>query len=455
MKSLIKKIPQIKKICDDRDKFHQLMLDAQYELEQLRHNFISLENELSVKTDELSVITDDLERVHKQYNVMEEELQFERQLVAEKTGEFERVLKQYNLIEADLHYERKLVAEKTDELERIQHKYNESADRLCDNEVMEFKEYSFWINDYFVNDVVNNKQDYLDLYNMLDDDESKKIFNWIVGYRVVCSLLYEPMLWEAKKPSKLYELIPCTTSLDTFYETYGRAMDDKTSCLHAETYCIWHTFYLEHYRYDELFTINDGDVVFDIGGFVGDTALYFSRKVKSGHVYTFEPDSKHISKIQDNIKHFSINNISVIDKGVSDYSGTAEFSKFGASGGAVKDAGEQQIEVIELDKFVEDNNIFFSNRVDIIKMDIEGSELDALRGAENVIRDFRPVLLISVYHTRFQDNSDYAIKPGYGDLLPVSLYAKEICTGYKFSLRHKNCSLFETLLICVPQEKYL
>jgi len=427
LKQLIKKIPQIKQICDERDNYQQSLLIAQSELEQLHQRIQITEKEL--------------ERVNHQYDLMENDLIFERQQVAE-------IYKKYNEMEIDFQ----LMIEKTIELERVQHKYNEGLYKeSCDNETMEFNEYTFWVNDHFVNDAVNHKQEFFNLYNMLDDDKSKKVFNWVVGYRIVCSLLHEPLLWEAKKPSKLYEMIPCTTGIDTFYETYEKAMNDNTSCLHAEHYSIWHTFYLEHYRYDELFKINDGDIVFDIGGYVGDTALYFSRKVQSGHVYTFEPDKQHANKINENIKHFSINNISVIEKGVSDYSGTAGFSKFGASGGSIKDEGEQQIEVIELDKFVEDKSIFVHDKIDLIKLDIEGFELDALTGAESVIREYRPILLISVYHTRLQDNSEYIIKPGYGDLIPISKYIKEKCKDYRFSLRHKNCGLFETLLICVPK----
>lgn len=54
----------------------------------------------------------------------------------------------------------------------------------------------------------------------------------------------------------------------------------------------------------------------------------------------------------------------------------------------------EEISIITLDSFVEENNI----RVGLIKVDIEGSEQDFLKGAEKTIKTQKPFLLISIYH---------------------------------------------------------
>ena len=116
MKSLIKKIPPIKKICDERDEYQQSMLDAQSVLARLHRDYSNIENEMSVKTNEL-------ERVLKVYNEMEVCLHYERQLVAEKADELEQLYLRYNekftAMEAELQYERQLKVEKADELEKL------------------------------------------------------------------------------------------------------------------------------------------------------------------------------------------------------------------------------------------------------------------------------------------------------------------------------------------------
>jgi hypothetical protein len=65
-------------------------------------------------------------------------------------------------------------------------------------------------------------------------------------------------------------------------------------------------------------------------------------------------------------------------------------------------------------------------------MDIEGSEMNALRGAENIIIQHRPKLAICVYH-----------KPA--DLWEIPLYLKELVSDYKLHLRHHSDFLNETV----------
>ena len=93
--------------------------------------------------------------------------------------------------------------------------------------------------------------------------------------------------------------------------------------------------------------------------------------------------------------------------------------------------------ILSIDQLVADKGI---EHVDFIKMDIEGSELDALKGAEKTIRRFRPKLAICIYH-----------KPD--DYITIPKYISELQLGYSFYIDHHMIFLNETVLFAVPETK--
>ena len=92
------------------------------------------------------------------------------------------------------------------------------------------------------------------------------------------------------------------------------------------------------------------------------------------------------------------------------------------------------MDTISIDDFVIERKL---SRVDFIKMDIEGAELCALKGAERTIRAFKPKLAISLYHrdTDFTEIPDHLNKLGL---------------GYKFFLDHFTVHGEETILFAAP-----
>ena len=89
--------------------------------------------------------------------------------------------------------------------------------------------------------------------------------------------------------------------------------------------------------------------------------------------------------------------------------------------------GIQQIEVVKLDELLDGEKVTF------IKMDIEGAEYAALKGAEKIIREQRPRLAISIYH-----------KPS--DIVEIPKLLLEYKDDYKFYLRHYSLIGNETVL---------
>jgi FkbM family methyltransferase len=169
---------------------------------------------------------------------------------------------------------------------------------------------------------------------------------------------------------------------------------------------IYITFVLEQYTYklrnNVIVQAEKGDYVLDVGGCWGDTALYFAHKVgPTGKVFSFEfiPDNIKLHSINTSLNPHLRENILLITNPVSNISHQMVYYKNNGPSSTIrtKPFYEQTgwIETISIDDYIEDNKI---ERVDFIKMDIEGSELMALEGAYKTIVKFKPKLAIAIYH---------------------------------------------------------
>ena len=109
----------------------------------------------------------------------------------------------------------------------------------------------------------------------------------------------------------------------------------------------------------------------------------------------------------------------------------------GGSSLATTNKGEK-IQLVKLDDFAKERNL---KKVDFIKMDIEGAELDALKGSEETIRKHKPKLAICVYHKG-------------RDMIDISQYLKSLVPEYKFFLKHNTEDWMDTVLYCTPERLY-
>ncbi len=87
-----------------------------------------------------------------------------------------------------------------------------------------------------------------------------------------------------------------------------------------------------------------------------------------------------------------------------------------------------------IDDFVAEQAL---QRVDFIKMDIEGAELKALQGAEQTLKAFRPKLAIALYHRA-------------DDFVDIPSYLESLNLNYEFFLDHFTIHLEETVLFASP-----
>lgn len=163
-----------------------------------------------------------------------------------------------------------------------------------------------------------------------------------------------------------------------------------------------HGYWLGSYEYEkrQLFEnlVSQGDIVFDIGGHVGFYTLLASRLTgRQGRVYSFEPNPRNLYYLKKHLALNDIANVEVLDVAVSDNTGTASFIEAGSNlEGRISESEPSPLEVrtVTLDDLYASGEI---PKPDLIKMDIEGTEFDALSGARLLLSEARPVILLATH----------------------------------------------------------
>ena len=161
--------------------------------------------------------------------------------------------------------------------------------------------------------------------------------------------------------------------------------------------------FMRQIYFDSTVGPKTGDVAFDLGAFIGSQTLQMSKIVgDSGYVYSFEPVAYRTLK--KNLEVNGLSNCKVVPEAVSNVDGEAciEITDSLVASRIIsseKTKGPskkiQRIPTITLDHFAENEKI---QKVDFIKMDIEGAEELAILGSERIIKKFRPKWSIASYH---------------------------------------------------------
>lgn len=176
---------------------------------------------------------------------------------------------------------------------------------------------------------------------------------------------------------------------------------------------------------------NNKGAFLDIGSFDGQTLLDAYRKYgKIQLAIAYEPDPQNINLIKNKIEELNIaDQVFFVPCGVWSKTETLRFSSGGGESSSIHENGDITIQCLSLDETLLDVKIGY------IKMDIEGAEIEALQGAQNTIRKYRPTLAISLYH-----------KPEHLFTIPLLINSWNL--GYKFYIRSHGNNLLETVLYC-------
>lgn len=169
------------------------------------------------------------------------------------------------------------------------------------------------------------------------------------------------------------------------------------------------------------------EIIVDCGAFNGDTAKKFYANIPGCIVVGLEPDERNYKQLVE----LKLEGMKAYQCGAWSEDTILRFANEGGgtAGGAVADSGEAEIEVRALDHLPE------CQAATYIKMDIEGAELEALKGAKSIIENNKPKLAICLYH-----------RPQ--DFFEIPLYIKGLNPDYKFYIHHHSFSL-ETVLYAV------
>ena len=170
--------------------------------------------------------------------------------------------------------------------------------------------------------------------------------------------------------------------------------------------------------------LKPGSTFVDVGANLGIYTLFAAHRVSaSGRVISIEPSTREMEALRGNVELNSIKNVSLVNVAVSDHDGGVELliasarhaghNTVGAFGYDTQLEKREKVRVARLDDILESASV---KRVDVIKMDIEGAELAALRGATATLERSRPTLVLEL--------SDRALIPQQASSAEVLAFLK-------------------------------
>lgn len=198
---------------------------------------------------------------------------------------------------------------------------------------------------------------------------------------------------------------------------------------------FYHVWAEKQYFGPAFLTALPGEVYVDGGCYDGETVLDFVEFAEKGvqQIYAFEPDPDCYARTVKTLQNHGIENTALFQKGLSDKAEKRKFDRtwLDLAGSRISDTGADMIETVCIDETVHE-------KVTFIKMDIEGAEFAALKGAKRTIIEYMPRLTICVYH-----------KPE--DIMEIPEYILSLRPEYRLYLRHHApWPRYETVLYALP-----
>ncbi len=195
----------------------------------------------------------------------------------------------------------------------------------------------------------------------------------------------------------------------------------------------------ELYFADDLVGSIENPLLLDCGAYDGEDTIRFLGKYREGKPYSIviEPDPDNIKIINKNLELFS-GNYKVIDAVVCEKNKEVIFSAGGGDGSGITEDGTGNIKVkgLSIDYIYLENQALFKNKTVLIKMDIEGTELKALKGAQELIRKEKPILIVCVYHKK-------------EDIVELPEFIKSINPEYRLYLRRYGKDFRDTVIYAI------
>jgi FkbM family methyltransferase len=296
---------------------------------------------------------------------------------------------------------------------------------------------------FFFDWLVENTIKLFEVFSALEDKRSKELFLYLLVYRMGSHFTVKlPLKFREGDSENDYLKLEYSSASDLKINGFFRVVrhfkfifDNKqycVDCLGLKNYLHRKQYFLT--RKTTLVQPEPGDYVVDGGACLGDTAAVFSNAVgEQGMVYSFDPLQDHIEVLEYNVAQFPIKNVKIMPFGLANENVDAKPIKLDS----YHPGFNVENEIVPLRKIDTLTHTKELQRIDFIKLDVEGFEMQVLLGAKIAINKFRPKLALSVYH-----------KPD--DMFEILLYIKEHHPFYKFYLGHYTIHSEETVLYCDP-----
>ena len=266
----------------------------------------------------------------------------------------------------------------------------------------------------------NNRKKVEFIYNNLYDDSSRETYIKLLKYR---SLFLNPDMIGANDLPQKYS-----------YEKVRKFLDNRRDASNLVKLYKSRKSYL-HPAID----YQNKRCILDIGAFVGDTAILFHELSPHAMIFALEPVSINYYTLQRNVKNFD--RITPVRLGAWRENTTALFyineknprtnSPFGYA-----TTKKEQVDLVSIDYFVEKEKI----QPDLIKIEVEGAEQEVLEGAVNTIQEFRPDLIIPIYHKGT-------------DLIDIPVWLIERFPFYRYYIYHTEVFISSTVLIATAKNQ--
>ena len=272
-------------------------------------------------------------------------------------------------------------------------------------------------------------------YDMLKEEYSKKLFEKIIRYRYMLAFYPNSFIDNKQKINLSIKY----GSLNIFHWGLKRILfyfQKSKYPNEIENFLLFYIFGLKQYDVKNIFEVKEDATIFDIGAWKGDTAYFFSKKCSNkARIYAFEPDDYAFQILEKIKEKYKLNNVIASNILFSNSETEINFLSMDLNRPAVK------IKSTTIDKFVEENNF---EKIDYIKMDVEGAEKNILEGSIKTIKKFKPSLAIAIYHGG---------KLFMEDFYNISIFIKNIINeDYEYYIRTFSPWGGETILFCKPKK---
>lgn len=236
------------------------------------------------------------------------------------------------------------------------------------------------------------------------------------------------------------------TRIDDYVELYNNLADYKSKNILFSIisnfynfdfvnlkYCMENVY--KHYFDLDLMPKCENEVFVDVGAYTGDSTIDFISSYDENSykkILCYEICKENIEKMQKNLENYK--NIYIFEKAITNFNGTTHFDKNAdLSANSTNSGGKLAVEAVTLDADIKD-------KITMVKMDIEGGEMNALIGMKNHINNDTPTLLISVYHNNT-------------DLLDIPKYISTINKNYNYYLRYYGGPYYATEIVLIALPK--